>query len=52
MKWLAVPYVCMTIWRSFWPCMYNERIAYWDNWMGTAFVGRSLATIGEICYAF
>ena len=51
MKWLAVPYVFMTIWRSFWPAMYNERATYWDNWMSSVFLGRLLATIGEICYA-
>ena len=51
MKWLCVPYVTMIIWRSFWPSSYTDRLVYWDVWMSAPFVGRTLATIGEVCWA-
>lgn len=50
MKGLCVPYVVMTSWRSFFPNEYADRLCLFDNWMSSAFVGRLLATIGEICF--
>lgn len=50
MKWLALPYVFQCAWRSFWPEIYNVRIVYWDVWMSSIFIGRFLATVGEIAW--
>lgn len=50
MKWLALPYVVQCAWRSFWPEVYNDRFVYWDVWMSSIFIGRMLATIGEITW--
>lgn len=45
-----MPYVFMTSWRSFFPNEYADRLCLFDNWMSSAFTGRFLATIGEICF--
>ena len=50
MKWLALPYVIQCAWRSFWPEIYNVRVVFWDTWLSSIFIGRSLATIGEIAW--
>lgn len=50
MKMLMIPYVIMTCWRSFFPNEYTERVCLWNNWMSSAFIGRLLATVGEICF--
>jgi hypothetical protein len=52
MLYLAVPYVFMCAWRSFWPNEYHKRTVLWDVWMSTPFLARALATLGEITYAF
>jgi len=52
MKWLALPYVLQCAWRSFWPEVYNDRFVLWDCWMSSVFIGRGLATIGEITWIF
>lgn len=51
MRYLTIPYVVMTSWRSFFPNEYANRACIFDNWMSSAFTGRFLATIGEICFA-
>ena len=45
---LASTFVIQCAWRSFFPAIYNERIAYWDTDLNSVFIGRALATIGEI----
>ena len=50
MRLLAVPYVVMTAWRSFFPNEYADRVCLFDNWMSSALVARSLATVGEVCF--
>ena len=50
MKWLAAPYVFQCAYRSFWPSMYNERIAFWDTFANSVAIGRGLAHIGEFTW--
>ena len=50
MQFLAGPYVFQCAWRSFWPEIYNERIAFWDTPLNSIFLGRGLATIGEVTW--
>jgi hypothetical protein len=41
----------MTSLRSFWPAEYHNHVALFDCFMSSAFIGRLLATVGEICFA-
>lgn len=50
MRCLSVPYVFMTSWRSFFPCIYSTKVVLFDYWMSSTFTGRFLATIGEVCF--
>ena len=50
MKALAGPYVLQCAWRSFWPELYNQRIVFWDTPLNSCFIGRGLATIGEVTW--
>jgi hypothetical protein len=50
MRTLAAPYVFQCAWRSFWPEIYNYRICFWDTPLNSVFIGRALATIGEITW--
>lgn len=36
--------------RSFFPELYNVRIVFFDHWMNSVFIGRGLATIGEVTW--
>ena len=51
MLWVALPNVIQGAWRSFFPQQYNERIGFWNNPMNNVFIGRSLASIGEVTWA-
>lgn len=48
--WLSFLFVTQCAWRSFFPEMYNERIVYWDSPMSSVFLGRALATFGEVAW--
>ena len=50
MKVLAFPYVLQCAWRSFFPELYNQRITFWDTPLNSCFIGRGLATIGEVTW--
>ena len=50
MRWLAFPYVLQCAWRSFWPEVYNTRVVFWDTILNSCFIGRMLATIGEVTW--
>lgn len=50
MKVLAGPYVFQCAWRSIWPEIYNYRICFWDTPLNSVFIGRALATIGEVTW--
>ena len=50
MKWCAAPFVFQCAYRSFWPSMYNERIAFFDTPLNSVAIGRGLAHIGEFTW--
>ena len=50
MRWLTLPYVVQCAWRSFWPEVYNTRVVFWDTLFNSCFIGRMLATIGEVTW--
>lgn len=47
---LGAPFVFQCAWRSVFPEVYNTRIVFWDTWLCNAFIGRALATIGEVTW--
>jgi len=47
---LAFFFVLQCAQRSFWPEIYNIRVVFWDTFIGSPFVGRGLATIGEVTW--
>ena len=47
---LGAPFVFQCAWRSFFPEVYNTRVVFWDTWLCNAFIGRALATIGEVTW--
>jgi hypothetical protein len=50
MKALGVPFVIQCAWRSFFPEIYNIRVTFWDSPLCSPFIGRMLATIGEVTW--
>jgi len=50
MRWLALPTLLNCGWRSFFPMLYNKRFVLFDCWMSSIFIGRTLATIGEVAW--
>jgi len=38
--------------RSIWPRQDGKRICLFDNWISYPFVGRSFATMAEVCFAY
>ena len=50
MKALGVPFVIQCAWRSFFPEIYNVRVTFWDSPLCSPFIGRMLATIGEVTW--
>jgi len=50
MLWLCAAYVFRCAFRSALPRADVQRIALFDSWISSIFVGRSVATIAEICF--
>ena len=50
MQILGGPYVLQCAWRSFWPEIYNIRVAFWDTPLNSIFLGRMLAHVGEVTW--
>ena len=44
-------YVGVCGFRSLFPRVDLERVCLWDNWLSTIFLGRTAATIAEVCFA-
>src|SRR5262249_11124982 len=49
--WLCGGYVLCCAFRSFFPVFDVPRQAMVDSWLSSAFVGRSVATVAELCFA-
>jgi hypothetical protein len=50
MAWLSGAYVFVCAFRSFLPRIDVERIVLVNSWFSNVFLGRSLATIAELCF--
>jgi hypothetical protein len=48
---LSGVYVGVCGFRSFFPRVDLERVCLWDTWLSTIVVGRTAATIAELCFA-
>lgn len=48
---LAAVYVGVCGFRSLFPRVDLERVCLWDSWLSTIFIGRTAATIAEVCFA-
>lgn len=48
--WLSFFYVIASAIRSIWPRHDVDRMCFFESWISTPFVGRSLATVGELCF--
>ena len=51
MLFLSAAYVFGCAFRSFLPRADIQRICLFDTWLSSATVGRSVATVAEICFA-
>ena len=51
MLFLSAAYVCGCAFRSFLPRADIQRICLFDTWLSSVTVGRSVATVAEICFA-
>jgi hypothetical protein len=51
MLFLCAAYVFGCAFRSFLPRADIQRICLFDTWLSSATVGRSIATVAEICFA-
>jgi len=51
MTYCAAAFVVGCAVRSIWPRIDVERICFWDSRISVTFVGRSFATVAEICFA-
>jgi hypothetical protein len=49
--WLSGVYVGVCGFRSLFPRVDLERVCLWDTWLSAIVVGRTLATIAELCFA-
>lgn len=49
---LSFIYVSVCAFRSFIPRADVQKIVIWDSYLSSVFVGRSVATIAELCFAF
>ena len=49
--YLSLGYVIVCAFRSFLPRADVQKIVLWDTWFSSVLVGRSVATIGELCLA-
>ena len=50
MLYAAGPFILQCAWRSYYPEIYNKRVTFWDSWLCSAFIGRMLATYGEVTF--
>lgn len=50
MLWLGVPWVVECAWRSVFPSLYLQRYVFWNTWLNSIIVDRTLACIGELCW--
>jgi len=48
---LSGVYVCVCGFRSLFPRVDLERVCLWDTWLSTILLGRTAATIAELCFA-
>ena len=48
---LSAIYVGVCGFRSLFPRVDLERVCLWDTWLSTIMLGRTLATIAELCFA-
>jgi len=48
---LSGVYVAVCGFRSLFPRIDLERVCLWDTWLSAIFLGRTAATIAELCYA-
>jgi hypothetical protein len=51
MLFLCAAYVFGCAFRSFLPRADVQRICLFDTWLSSAFIGRSVATVAEVCFA-
>jgi hypothetical protein len=51
MLFLSAVYVCGCAFRSFLPRADVQRICLFDTWLSSVTVGRSVATVAEVCFA-
>ena len=51
MAFLSGVYVGVCGFRSLFPRIDLERVCLWDTWLSTIFLGRTAATIAELCFA-
>lgn len=49
--WLSAGYVFGCAWRSWFPVYDVPRLVVADGWASSIFVGRSVATLAELCFA-
>jgi hypothetical protein len=47
---LSAGYVAGCAWRSFWPVYDIPRVVMFDSWWSSVVVGRSVATVAELCF--
>lgn len=52
LRWASVVYVVACFERSVWPRIDVERICFFESVLSITFVGRSLATVAELCFAW
>jgi len=50
MKILAIPWVFECAWRSVFPSLYLQRFVFWDTFLNSIIVDRTLAFVGELCW--
>merc|ERR1712118_278525 len=52
LRWCAGIYVVGCFFRAVWPRIDVERICFFDSPISVTLVGRSLATVAELCFAW
>eukprot|EP00940_MAST-03C_sp_MAST-3C-sp2_P003118 g3118.t1 len=51
MKIFGIPWVFECAWRSVFPSLYLQRFVFWDTILNSIIVDRTLACVGELCWA-
>jgi len=51
LRYCAAIYIVACAVRSIWPRIDVERVCFFESWISYPIVGRSLATVAEICFA-